>query len=198
LSMGNEFTWWNTQIRVKIESFRRPLPWRDNCIRSFEMKGIMATEEIFYTDGQDVVITQSTLQVKDRFYRLKGIKKHSMAILQPVRLPGLLVFIAGIVLSIMGLANMFTEMVPASYSPTGEPMSVNVVAQWFGVLMAMGGLMLTIALRERYAVQLDTPEGKQIAVVSTKREQIMEIVSALNRAFMMIDVERSIAQSRFK
>jgi hypothetical protein len=158
----------------------------------------MATEEIFYTDGQDVVVTLSTLQVKDRFYRLKAIRKHSMAILQPVRLPGLLLFIAGVVLSIMGLASAFTEMVPASWSPTGQPISVNIVAQWFGVLMAMGGLMLTVALRERYAVQIDTPEGEQLAVVSTKREQIMEIVSALNRAFMTLDVEKSIAQSRFK
>lgn len=77
-------------------------------------------------------------------------------------------------------------------------MSVNVVAQWFGVLMAMGGLMLTIALRERYAVKIDTSEGEQLAVVSTKRDQILEIANALNRAFMMIDVEKSIAQSRFK
>lgn len=158
----------------------------------------MATEEIFYTDGQDVVVTLSTLQVKDRFYRLKAIKQHGMAILQPVRVPGLLLFVAGVVLSIMGLANAFTEMIPASWSPTGTPMSFNVFAMWFGVLIAMGGLMLTIALRERYAVKIDTPEGEQLAIVSTKREQIMEIVSALNRAFMMIDVERSIAQSRFK
>lgn len=158
----------------------------------------MATEEIFYTDGQDVVVTLSTLQVKDRFYTLRAIKKHSLAILQPVRLPGLLVFIAGVVLSIMGMAYAFTEVVPATWSPTGAEMSVNVVAQWFGVLMAMGGLALTVALRERYAVRLDTPDGEQLAVVSTKREQIVEIVSALNRAFMTIDVERSIAQSRFK
>ena len=158
----------------------------------------MATEEIFYTDGQDVVVTLSTLQVKDRFYRLKAIKQHGMAILQPMRLPGLLVFIAGVVLSIMGLSSSFTEMVPASWSPTGTPISFNIVAMWLGVIVAMGGLFLTVALRERYAVKLDTPEGEQLAVISTKREQIMEIVSALNRAFMMIDVERSIAQSRFK
>src|SRR3954471_10707764 len=98
----------------------------------------MTTEEIFYTDGQDVVVTLSTLQVKDRFYRLKAIKKHGMAILHPVRLPGLLVFIGGIVLSIMGLASAFSEMIPGSWSPTGTPISVNVVAQWFGVMLAMG------------------------------------------------------------
>jgi hypothetical protein len=158
----------------------------------------MATEEIFYTDGQDVVVTLSTLQVKDRFYRLKAIKQHGVAILQPVRVPGLILFIAGVILSIMGLARAFKEIVPASWSPTGQPMSFNVVAMWLGVLMAMGGLMLTIALRERYAVKIDTQEGEQLAIISTKREQIMDIVSALNRAFMTIDVERSIAQSRFK
>jgi hypothetical protein len=158
----------------------------------------MATEEILYTDGQDVVVTLSTLQVKDRFYRLKAIKKHGMAILQPVRFPGLIVFIAGVVLSIMGLANSFTSHFSANWSPTGEPLSANDVAQWFGVLLAMGGLMLTIALRERYAVKLDTSDGEELAVVSTKREQIIEIVSALNRAFMAIDVENSIASSRFK
>jgi len=158
----------------------------------------MATEEIFYTDGQDVVVTLSTLQVKDRFYTLRQIKKHGMTILQPVRLPGVIVFIAGVVLSTMGLAGAFTELVPASWSPTGEPFSASIVAQWLGVLMAMGGLMLTVALRERYAVKLDTPDGEQLAIVSTKREQILEIVSALNRAFMMIDVQNSIAGSRYK
>lgn len=158
----------------------------------------MATEEIFYTDGQDVIVTLSTLQVKDRFYRLKQIKQHGMAILQPVRLPGVIVFVAGIVLSVMGLAGAFSEVVPASWSPTGEPLSASAVAQWVGVLMAMGGLMLTVALRERYAVKIDTPEGERLAIVSTKREQIVEIVSALNRAFMMLDVQNSIAQSRFK
>lgn len=158
----------------------------------------MATEEILYTDGQDVVVTLSTLQVKDRFYRLKAIKKHGIEILQPVRLPGLIVFLVGITVSIMGLAGAFHSQVPADWSITGEPMSVSMVAQWGGVLMAMAGLMLTIALRERYAVRIDTPDGEQLAVVSTKREQIMEIVSALNRAFMAIDVQNSIAQSRFK
>ncbi len=158
----------------------------------------MVTEEILYTDGQDVVVTLSTLQVKDKFYRLKQIKRHGLAILHPVRIPGLILFIAGVILSIMGLANSFTEMLPATWSPTGEPVSMNIVAQLAGVLMAMGGLGLTVALRERYAVKLDTPDGEKLAVVSTKREQIIEIVSALNRAFMNLDVEKSIATSRFK
>jgi hypothetical protein len=159
----------------------------------------MATDEILYTDGQDVVVTLSTLQVKDRFYRLKAIKKHGLAILQPVRFPGLVVFIVGVVLSIMGMANAFNLQLSDSWTViTGSPITANDLAQWIGVLLAMGGLMLTIALRERYAVKLDTSDGEQLAVVSTKREQIMEIVSALNRAFMAIDVENSIARSRFK
>ncbi len=160
--------------------------------------GDMKTEEIFYTDGEDVVVTLSSLQVKDRFYALKAISKHGLAILQPARLPGLIVFLVGIVLSIMGMAYSFHTIIPAEWSVTGDPLDFNLVAQWGGVLLAMGGLMLTVALRERYAVRIDTSDGEQLAVVSTKREQIVEIVSALNRAFMTLDIEKSIAQSRLK
>lgn len=114
LGMGKEFTCPNPRFRGREAGFWASPAWPDNCRLTMKMNGIMATEEIFYTDGQDVVVTLSTLQVKDRFYRLKAIKKHGVAILHPVRLPGLLVFIAGVVLSIMGLASAFTEMVPAS------------------------------------------------------------------------------------
>jgi len=158
----------------------------------------MATDEIFYTDGQDVVVTLSTLQVKDRFYSLRAIKKHGLAILQPARLPGVIAFVAGVVISIMGLASIFTSEVSLPFFMNGEPVSMSFFAQWGGVILAMTGLVLTVLLRERYAVKIDTMDGEEIAVVSTKRDQIMEIVSALNRAFMTIDVENSIAQSRFK
>src|SRR5678815_5111911 len=60
----------------------------------------METDEIFYTDGQDIVVTLSTLQVRDRFYSLKNIKKHSMAILQPARLPGIILFILGVAMAL--------------------------------------------------------------------------------------------------
>jgi hypothetical protein len=148
----------------------------------------METEEIFYTDGQDIVVTLSTLQVRDRFYSLKSIRKHSMAILQPARLPGIILFITGVALALCGMANAF----PVDWAyQTGifeRGTDTNAVAQWAGTALTVLGLVLTVVLRERYAVRISTEDGEQDAVVSTRREYIREILDALNRAYMMTEM----------
>jgi hypothetical protein len=148
----------------------------------------MDTEEIFYTDGQDIVVTLSTLQVRDRFYRLKSIKKHSMAILQPARLPGIILFITGIALALCGMANAFPVEWAVNSGVFAEGTDTNAVAQWSGTALTVIGLILTIILRERYAIRISTEEGEQDAVVSTRREYIREILDALNRAYMMMEM----------
>jgi hypothetical protein len=148
----------------------------------------METEEIFYTDGQDIVVTLSTLQVKDRFYSLKNIKKHSMAILQPARLPGIILFITGVALALCGMANAFPVDWAARTGLFAVGTDTNSIAQWSGTAMTVLGLVLTVMLRERYAIRIATEEGEQDAVVSTRREYIREILDALNRAYMMIEM----------
>jgi len=148
----------------------------------------MDTEEIFYTDGQDIVVTLSTLQVRDRFYRLKSIKKHSMAILQPARLPGIILFITGIALALCGMANAFPKEWAVNSGVFAAGTDTNAVAQWSGTALTVIGLILTIILRERYAIRISTEEGEQDAVVSTRREYIREILDALNRAYMMMEM----------
>jgi hypothetical protein len=148
----------------------------------------MDTEEIFYTDGQDIVVTLSTLQVRDRFYRLKSIKKHSMAILQPARLPGIILFITGIALALCGMANAFPVEWAVNSGLFAEGTDTNAVAQWSGTALTVIGLILTIILRERYAIRISTEEGEQDAVISTRREYIREILDALNRAYMMMEM----------
>src|SRR5689334_24988660 len=113
----------------------------------------METEEIFYTDGQDIVVTLSTLQVRDRFYSLKNIRKHSMAILQPARLPGVILFITGVALALSGMANAFPVNWAASTGVFAAGTDTNAIAQWSGTAMTVLGLLLTVLLRERYAVR---------------------------------------------
>ena len=148
----------------------------------------METDEIFYTDGQDIVVTLSTLQVRDRFYSLKNIKKHSMAILQPARLPGIILFITGVALALCGMANAFPMEWASRLGIFAEGTDTNAVAQWTGTALTVLGLILTIMLRERYAVRISTEEGEQDAVISTRREYIREILDALNRAYMMMEM----------
>ena len=148
----------------------------------------METEEIFYTDGQDIVVTLSTLQVKDRFYSLKNIKKHSMAILQPARLPGIILFITGVALALCGMANAFPVDWAARTGLFAVGTDTNAITQWTGTALTVLGLILTVVLRERYAIRIATEEGEQDAVVSTRREYIREILDALNRAYMIIEM----------
>jgi hypothetical protein len=155
----------------------------------------METEEIFYTDGQDIVVTLSTLQVRDRFYSLKNIKKHSLAILQPARLPGVVLFIIGLAMALCGMMDAFS---PNSLQQAGlvSVADTNHAAQWTGTALTIGGLLLTVLLREKYAVRIATEDGEQDAVVSTRREYIREIIDALNRASMMIDVRNAVRLRR--
>src|SRR5690349_25171594 len=114
----------------------------------------MDTEEIFYTDGQDIVVTLSTLQVRDRFYSLKNIKKHGMAILQPARLPGIILFITGVALALCGMANAFPPDWIGRTGMFAEGTDTNAIMQWTGTALTVIGLIVTIVLRERYAVRI--------------------------------------------
>ena len=43
----------------------------------------MTTEKIIYTDGHDVVVTDTTLKVKNTAYRINGITKLSLWTIHP-------------------------------------------------------------------------------------------------------------------
>jgi len=110
-----------------------------------------------------------------------------MAILQPVRLPGIIMFIVGVAVALCGMANALPS---DTFQRLGlaEGVDANYLAQWTGTALTVLGLVLTVMLRERYAIRIATEEGEQDAVISTKREYIREILDALNRAYMIMDM----------
>ena len=147
----------------------------------------MKTEDIFYTDGQEIVITSSTLQVGDKSYSLKAIKESSLATVPPERGAGLLVFLTGVLVALFGMA----DGVPSDLAQTVETsrgIDLNEAAQWTGLAFTLLGLVLTVMLRDKYAVRISTDEGVLDAVVSTRREYIREILDALNRVDMITDL----------
>jgi hypothetical protein len=140
----------------------------------------MIPDKILYTDGHDVTVTDSTFQVKNTSYSLKGIIKHGLLILKPHRLPGILLLTIGLLLCICGVLGL----IPASSVPdtnfNGTYVSANSLAIWIGGALALIGLLVTGLIRERYAVRIATAEGEKNAVVSTRKEYITQIVNALN------------------
>ncbi|HEY0653260.1 MAG TPA: DUF6232 family protein [Chryseosolibacter sp.] len=141
----------------------------------------MTPDKVIYTDGHDVVVTDSTLKIKKHSYNMNGITKASFWTIRPDRWPGIVLMLLGVVAAVCG----YMGLVPADWSLQTEAglMSSNTLAVWGGVALFIIGLLVLIFTRERYAVRIGTAEGEKNALVSTKREYIAQIVDAVHTAF---------------
>jgi hypothetical protein len=143
----------------------------------------MKPEKILYTDGHDVVITESSFQVKNKMYNLDGITKHALQTIRPNRAPAIFVFVLGLIIMVAGVLKMISPTLIPDVNMGGNYISANTLAVWAGLLLAIVGLLITISLRERYSVRISTAEGEKDAVVSRQKEYIRQIVNALNEAY---------------
>ena len=148
----------------------------------------MIPDKVLYTDGRGITVTDSTFQVKNTSYRLNGITKHGLFTIQPERLPGILMAGIGILLGLFGMLKLIPNTVIADTQINGTYYTANYLALWVGGGLLMLGLIVTVIVRERYAVRIATAEGEKNAVVSNKKEYIAQIVNALNEAFHRDDV----------
>ena len=146
----------------------------------------MISDRVIYTDGHDVTVTDSTLQVNKVKYKLNGIVKHGLFILRPQRLPGVLMVIIGLIVMFAGLL----KLVPSTWINdaliAGTLVSGSTIALIIGGLIAFIGVLLLGIIRQRYAVRIATAEGEKDVVVSSRKEYIQQIVDALNDAYNYI------------
>jgi hypothetical protein len=141
----------------------------------------MTPDKVIYTDGHDVVVTDSTLKIKKNSYNMSGITKASFWTIRPDRWPGALLLLLGIIAAVCG----YMGLVPSEWSLQTDAglVSGNTLAVWTGVALFVIGLLVLIFTKERYAVRIGTAEGEKNALVSTKREYIAQIVDAVHTAF---------------
>jgi hypothetical protein len=143
----------------------------------------MIPDKILYTDGHDVTVTDSTFQVKNTSYSLKGIIKHGLLIVRPQRLPGILLMLAGLILGLCGFMNVFPiNAFGEMRTDSGEFINANTIIMWIGVAFFVIGIIVIALIREKYAVRIATAEGEKNAVVSYLKEYVAQIVNALNEA----------------
>jgi len=140
----------------------------------------MEQNKFLYSDGKEVFVTQSTLQTKKKLYRLKGITDFGLSVLRPNRIPGLIVFLIGATIA----ADGFLYFLPASFFeflsiPTAYSQS-NILIP-IGIFIAVIGLALMVLIRRRYAVRIETAEGKKDAVVSKRKEYVDLILNAMRK-----------------
>jgi hypothetical protein len=140
----------------------------------------MKTENVLYTDGRDVTVTDSVLHVKSKDYELDKIKKHDFSILEPVRFPGITVFVIGLVLILAGGIDMIHIGLTTIL---GVPVDGSLMALAAGFFLVALSAILMWSMRQRYAVRITTAEGEKDVVVSSRKAYITQIIRALNEAF---------------
>ena len=142
----------------------------------------MKKENVLYTDGHDVTVTDSVLRVRKKWYNLDAITKHGFSILRPVRLPGILLSIVGLMLGAAGARNLITQIMPGLANWALDANHISIV---LGLLVISIGGVATWSMGERYAVSITTLEGEKHVVVSRRKDYITQIVHALNGAFFL-------------
>ena len=141
----------------------------------------MENKKFLYTDGRDVVVTQSTFQTRKALYSLKGITDFGLAVLKPKRIPGLILFLVGVTIA----ANGYFYFIPTSFFDFFKiPLeyATSNIQILVGAGIACIGIALMLLLPQRYALRIETAEGKKNAVISKSREYVDQIQTAIRKA----------------
>jgi hypothetical protein len=143
----------------------------------------MNSENILYTDGHEVTVTDSTFRVRKHSYRLDGITRHGFSIIKPSRIPAFILSGVGLLVLAMGISNLRPE-VNFTVNLLSIPITLNTLLVVGGCILIFMGTMFAVLTKERYGVKIVTAEGEKNVIVSDRREYVSMIVDALNKAFI--------------
>ena len=143
-------------------------------------------ENVLYTDGHEVTVTDTFFRVKRTFYYLNGITKHGLLIIHPYRLGPFLALVLGAMLITTGAMRLIPVRTIPNIVLFSEEISANAIALGLGIALFVIGLLVLIFMRDRYAIRIATAEGEKNVLVSPRREYITQVVDALNKAFQRV------------
>lgn len=141
----------------------------------------MTVDRVFYTNGNDVMVTDSTLTVNKKQYRLMGIINHGLKIIRPFRTPGLLMTIAGVLIAVVAGVDYVRVRLP-EILVFNKVIDTSFILMVIGGFLALVGLVMAFTVKTHYAVHISTAEGDADVIVSKEREYVNQIINALNRA----------------
>jgi hypothetical protein len=143
----------------------------------------MVPDKIIYTDGHEVVVTDSTFHVKKSNYKLNGITKHGLYVQRPNRLPSVILVLIGLVITALGFAEAIPPSIVEDVRIGQTLVHGNTLAMIAGGIIAFIGVLSIGLLRDRYAVRISTAEGEKNVVISKHKEYIAQIVDAISASY---------------
>jgi hypothetical protein len=154
-------------------------------------------EVLYYTDGHQVVVTNSFIKVRKTLYQLRGITRHGLYIVHPPRVYQLALLIMGAAVFISGSLNLIPQSWPTQVRLFNFLLNVNMLLMSGGVMLFAGGMIILWMLKDKYAVRIHTAEGEKDLVVSESKEYVSMIVEALNRAYLNLTKSPEKKEDRF-
>ncbi len=140
----------------------------------------MRLAKLLYIDEHGVSLTKYRLRVKKQTYAINEIRGHQLHVMRPERAPGFFLLIIGLGLIMCSAVAPVLLSIPESIEKFVSP---GAMIFYSGMLLIFWGLARIVLSRERYALRIYTKQGDKNAIVSTRKEYIDEINSALNNVF---------------
>ena len=142
----------------------------------------MTTETTFYTDGKEVTVTDSTLRVRKHTYPLDRIYQHRISVFKPNRTPGLFFVGLGLLSLTAGIGGSSFEFSGFSIHLFSLVLGPSAILIMVGTFLMVGAIGFMVVMKEKYAVHIVMPDEEKDVLVSQRRDYIMTVEDALNRA----------------
>ena len=139
-------------------------------------------ESIIYTDGHETKVTTSQFITGKANYLIDGIVNARMNLIKPrIAAPIMLIFL-GLFGIAAGFFHLFNNLQVDSMHIGTLLLTPNRIAALIGLVLFLTGLGWLAYGKRKYAVQITTSEGEKMVIVSTQKDYVDQIVSAINKA----------------
>lgn len=141
----------------------------------------MTQDGVIYTDGREVTVTPYQFIVGKTEYLLEGITTIRLFTLRGNKLPAIVLILLGIMGVLAGWKQLFSGAINSAQAGT-HVVTFNQLVVYGGIILFVMGALWFALVQDKYAIRITTAEGEKDAVVSTKKDYINQIVSALREA----------------
>lgn len=149
---------------------------------AMKTKDKLKNEEVIYTDGHGVKITEKRLYTEEKAYLLEGITSVQLKKRPASILHGMLLLFLGVICLAGGGFGVF-DYQQVEIGETLYRLDINLILQITGVVLILLGILSYVIKKDRYSVLIGTAEGLREPVISKSREYTSYIVSVLEQIF---------------
>src|SRR5689334_16277819 len=111
---------------------------------------------LYFTDGRDVAVTNSSFHVKNTSYPLSGIFSHRVSTILPHRAPFSVLIVIGALVFLCGAFDFLPTEISKSISLFGFTIVSNGMVMVLGISVLLLGMFAVFYLRETYVVKVST------------------------------------------